>query len=55
MNSIAMYQVPRVLADVVDGDDVRVREPAGRLRLAAEAGDRGLGVFAGELIARGSS
>ena len=38
------------LADVVDGDDVGVREPPGRLRLAAKARDHGLGVLAGELI-----
>ena len=38
-NSIAMYHDAGVLAEVVDRDDVRMVEPAGRLRLAAEAGD----------------
>ena len=45
-----MYQMPAVLAEIVDRDDVRMVEPPGRLRFAAEARDHGLGVLAGELI-----
>ncbi len=39
-----------VLAEVVDGHDVWVIEPARRLRFAAEAGDHGRGIFAGKLF-----
>ncbi len=39
-----------VLAEVVDGDNVWVIEPARRLRFAAEAGDHGRGIFAGKLF-----
>ena len=44
-----MYSCAVVVADVVDGDDVGVLEPAGRLRLAHEAAAQVLAVDAQQL------
>ena len=49
-SSIAMNHDAGVLAAVVDRDDVRMTEPAGRLRLAAKARDHVVGVLAAELV-----